>query len=42
LMQSQFLYPYEISSLFDTSQTRVQIENDLDGFNAWVIVEKFG
>ena len=40
LMRSHFLYPYEIASLFDMPQTNVNINDDLDGFNAWVIIKK--
>lgn len=38
LMRSHFLAPPKIAALFTDSMARTRIE--LDGFNAWVVVEK--
>ena len=42
LMRSHFLAPLEIAALFDFPQAKVRIETEVDGFNAWVIVQKVG
>ena len=42
LMRSHFLAPAEIAALFDFPQAKVRIETEVDGFNAWVIVQKTG
>ncbi len=39
LMRSHFLSPPAIAALFAHPQARIKIEKE--GFNAWVIVEKF-
>jgi demethylmenaquinone methyltransferase/2-methoxy-6-polyprenyl-1,4-benzoquinol methylase len=40
LMRSHFLYPHDIAALFDFPNTEVRIETEIEGFNAWVIVQK--
>jgi demethylmenaquinone methyltransferase/2-methoxy-6-polyprenyl-1,4-benzoquinol methylase len=40
LMQSHFLAPAEIGSLFPFPNSEVRIETEEDDFNAWVIVRK--
>jgi demethylmenaquinone methyltransferase/2-methoxy-6-polyprenyl-1,4-benzoquinol methylase len=40
LMRSHFLSPPDIAAFFDFPQAKTHIESEVDGFNAWVIVQK--
>ncbi len=40
LMRSRFLSPPDIAALFDFPSAEARIETEIDGFNAWVIIQK--